>query len=818
MLAVGAFLVMLMPGDGLAQESNSVQQDESVGIEEITVTAQRRQERMQDVPIAITVLSGDAIENTYFNSMEGIQHSVPAMNFQKGSTTRNSALFLRGVGTISFSTAAEPSVSTIVDGVVYARSGMSFQDLYDIQQLEVLRGPQGTLFGKNASAGALNIVTRQPGDEFGGTVDLSAFQDKEYRASFAVDLPISETVKARITGVHRTFDGYLTNRWNPGGLENLYTSEIADLIAGPETTPNGKVNGYSTNGVRGILTWQASNDLAFKVIGDYSASDDDCCTGVIGRLNPDSFQHAALEEAFADVNLQGKETREIAKNLTTKTIDRNQGLSLQADYDFGEGHSFTSITAFRQWENTEIREGDNQPGTLTIVSTPETDASGIFTGNMVDSRGLFELHDYGPQEWKTFQQEFRIASPSGGRFEYQAGVFFYNVQSERSFTRFTRVCTASAHDPIDSRPITDTAGSTADQLLVPCLDGGLSDIVEAQATAHFETEFNNYAAFGQASWTINDRFRLMGGLRYTSDEIEFTHARFNPTGVSAPGVRAGSFAGSDSIDNQELTGELSLQFTVSDDVMPYAKYSRGYKGPAFNTFFNMVEKDTAPISEETADAFEVGIKSTFFDNRLLVNVAGYSAKYYGFQANNAERLPDDTIITRLTNAGDITTKGIEVDFTALPMDNMTLTGGFAYTDAEIDKFNILPGTPPEDADDRSGERLPYAPEWKAYVALNYLTELQNMAFDISWMTDFAYTGEQFTALGANPDGFAESYGLWGANIALVSKDEKYRLTLIIKNLADNNYTKAQGIASNYDTYYVTRDAERYVGLALRAGF
>lgn len=817
-LAAGVFLVTLMPEDVLAQESNSAQEEESVGIEEIIVTARKRQESMQNVPIAITVLSGAAIESMYFNSMEGIQHAIPAMNFQKGSTTRNSALFLRGVGTISFSTAAEPSVSTIVDGVVYARSGMSFQDLYDIEQLEVLRGPQGTLFGKNASAGALNIVTRRPGDEFGGTMDLSAFQGNEYRASFAVDLPLSETIKARVTGVHRTFDGYLTNRWNPGGLENLFTSGIANLTDGPDTTPNGKVNGYSTNGVRGILTWQTSDDLVFTVIGDYSESEDDCCTGVIGRLNPDSFQRAALEEAFVDVNMQGKKTREIAKNLTTKTIDQNQGLSLQADYDFGRGYTFTSITAFRQWENTEIREGDNQPGTLTLISTPETDVDGIFTGNMVDSRGLFELHDYGPQEWKTFQQEFRIASPSGDRVEYQVGVFFYNVQSERSFTRFTRVCTASALDPIDSRPITDAAGSTADQLLVPCLDGGLSDIVEATATAHFETEFNNYAVFGQASWAINDRFRLMGGLRYTSDEIEFEHARVNPTGVAAPGVRSASFEGSDSVDNSELTGELALNFTLSDDLMPYAKYSRGYKGPAFNTFFNMVEKDTAPISKETADAFEVGIKSTFFDNRLLVNVAAFSAKYFDFQANNAERLPDDTIITRLTNAGDIKTKGIEVDFTALPLDNMRLNGGFAYTDAEIDKFNVLPGTPPEDADDRSGERLPYAPEWKAYVALNYLTELQNMPFDISWMTDFSYTGEQFTSLGANPDGLAESYGLWGANIALVSKDDKYRLTLIVKNLADNNYSKSHGIASNYDTYFVTRDAERYVGLALRASF
>ncbi|MFT6725009.1 MAG: iron complex outermembrane receptor protein, partial [Arenicella sp.] len=150
-------------------------------LEEIVVTAQKREQSVQEVPIAVSVLSAEKIQSAHAIGLEGLQQLIPSVSFRKGNTNRNSAVVIRGIGTISFSTAAEPSVSTVVDGVVLGRSGQAFTDLYDLERLEVLRGPHGTLFGKNASAGVVNLTTKRPTEELSGSVDVSVFEDEEYR-------------------------------------------------------------------------------------------------------------------------------------------------------------------------------------------------------------------------------------------------------------------------------------------------------------------------------------------------------------------------------------------------------------------------------------------------------------------------------------------------------------------------------------------------------------------------------------------------------------------------------------------------------------
>ena len=170
-------------------------------IEEIIVTAQKREESLHEVPLALTVLNAPQISSSHANNIENLASFVPSLTIRKGNTTRNSAVFLRGIGTFSFSIAAEPSVSTVVDGVVLARSGQAFSDLYDIEQIEVLRGPQGTLFGKNASAGVLNITTRQPVQEFESDISLSLFQQGERRLKGSVSGALTQNLSARVSGV-----------------------------------------------------------------------------------------------------------------------------------------------------------------------------------------------------------------------------------------------------------------------------------------------------------------------------------------------------------------------------------------------------------------------------------------------------------------------------------------------------------------------------------------------------------------------------------------------------------------------------------------
>ena len=226
---------------------------------DIVVTAQKRSERLQKIPLAVSVVSGDALTAQGKPSIESAAQLVPSLNFQKSGTTLNQSIFLRGVGTASFSIAGEPSVSTVVDGVVFARSGEAFSDLVDVAQLEVLRGPQGTLFGKNASAGVINITTKQPTRTSGGTAEASYFSGGEFRTRASINLPLGGDLLSRFTGFYGSYRGNIRN-----------------------VTTGDKVNGYRHYGARAQIAYRPDQGVHLAFIADYHHNNDDCCAEVIG--------------------------------------------------------------------------------------------------------------------------------------------------------------------------------------------------------------------------------------------------------------------------------------------------------------------------------------------------------------------------------------------------------------------------------------------------------------------------------------------------------------------------------------------------------
>jgi iron complex outermembrane receptor protein len=449
--AAGALLLATALGiSGLAAgqaaaAQEAAEQQPAEGIEEIMVTAQKRRERLTDVPVAVTALSGYTVEQHLARNVESVQRLVPSLTFRKGTTTRNSALFLRGVGTISFSTAAEPSVSTVVDGVVYARSGQAFDNFLDLERVEVLRGPQGTLFGKNASVGVVNITTRRPGDEVEAEVLTSVFQGNEYRVRGIASGPITDDLKARLAAHYGQFDGY---------LRNVYTGE--------------DVNGYQRRGARGTVVWTPTTRLDLTLIADYSQGDDDCCAEVIGSIPGNGSQGvgaAVLKTLGPRAKPNGASTHTINQDLVSTTRDDTYGVSLQADLSAGS-HVLTSVSAYRGWENTEIRDGD-------------------FMANAASHMGMFQLHDLGEQSFTQLSQELRIASPQDQLISYQAGLFAFLVDSDRTFTRDDVVCLGS------SLPV-DESG------LSPCTEGAAT-YAAPSSTANFGTRFENQAIFGQTT-------------------------------------------------------------------------------------------------------------------------------------------------------------------------------------------------------------------------------------------------------------------------------------------------------------------------------
>ena len=763
-------------------------------LEEIVVTAQKREEKLSDVPVAVTALTSEQIGAAFANNIEDLQSMVPSVSYRKGNTTRNSALTVRGIGTISFSIAAEPSVSTVVDGVVLGRSGQAFGDLYDLERVEVLRGPQGTLFGKNASAGVINMTTKRPSEEFQGTVEAQMFQDNEYSLKASVSGPLSDTARGSLTVLDKQFDGY---------VKNVFNNQMA--------------NGYDRSGMRGMLEFDISDDTSMLIIAEKYDAKDECCTDLellpSGR-NPASEaapNSAGIVNGVADLDL---DLRKIDHDLTTMTLDSHTALSVQLNTAVGE-HELTSITAYRSWDNTEIREGD-----FTSIAGDS---------NLPMWQAPFQLHDLGPQEWRQFSQELRLASTAGDALEYQVGAFFMNIESERNFTRdascqnnngqLDQAMTWYANKSLTG---TDLTAALADLSAYAAAEGvscNANDIVSA--TAFMSTEFNNWAVFGDGKYSISDSTRLLFGLRYTDDEVSYSHNRqsndqYGRRGVGVrPATENTNANGSTSKSN--VSGKFGIQTDLNDDSMFYATATQGYKGPGFNIYYNFKANgdDAAPISEELSTSLELGYKYT--SDTLILNAAIFQTDIEDFQANNAD-CSDGTCITRLTNAGDVSTEGVEIDFTWAPMENLTLSGGLASIKAEIDKFNC-PDPTATNCSARSGLPVPFAPELKYSIMAQYVIPRENM--DIIINGSFVHTDEQVAGLpgndgSQNPAELLPEYDMVNASVGFSFDDDRYRVSIVGKNLGDESYVSTY--SGDGFRYQVPRDASRYFGAAFKASF
>ncbi len=762
--ATALSLAFAMP----AHAQDAAADDDQGGIAEIVVTAQKVAETVDDVPNAITAITSERLETTGVTSLEGLTQLVPSVSFRKGTTSANSAIVMRGVGTITFSIAAEPSVSTVVDGVVLSRSGQAFMDLVDAERLEVLRGPQGTLFGKNASAGLVNIVSKGGTDTLQAEARLEAFDDDEYRLRGAISGPLAENLTGRITAFYGSYDGNITNI--NGGRRN-------------------RINGYEHYGARGILDYN-NGGTRFRFIADYFEADDDCCADVTGVS-----RGAVLD---AELGLPGGVARGVNQrfvnhNLVTRTLDKQWSLTASADFDVLTDHVLSAIVGYRNWENTEIREGDFLPRAIV---------------------GTGELHDNGQVRTEQLSLEVRLASDQSKPFFYQVGGFIWGSDNEQDFTRRNITCATSTL-PID--PITGGR---------PCNVNDRTNTLFPTATSFSAVESRNYAIFGQATYRLSDMFALTGGLRYTWDDLSFIHTRapgvnattgLPATGPGVSGAPAGGTIASggngtntsrgDS-SNGNLSGRAVLQFTPSEDVMLYGSYTRGYKGPAFNVFFNHTAPTNAiPIDEETSDAFEIGLKSQFLDNRVQFNLSAFTVTYDGFQANNFVLL-NGAVVSNLTNAGSVKSEGFEVDLLAVPVDGWTLRASGAYADATVKRFNPNPATNAPDA--RNGTQLPLAPKFTWTIGTSYERDLGG--FKMYLDTDFRHVSRQFSDLGEQ--GPIAAYGIWNGSIGFSDPDDNYRVSFLARNITDKAYALLNVSAGQ--RLQIPRDADRYFGISLRA--
>jgi iron complex outermembrane receptor protein len=734
-LTIGALLVSTAYAGAEESDATPIKdRDDSASVPSVTVSATRRNASLQSVPVAVSVLDGDALNQANRSSIDTIVQEVPSVTFRQQGGNKDTTIFVRGIGTISTSPGVEPTVSTVIDGVVYARPGQATLDLLDIEHIEILRGPQGTLFGKNASSGVLNVIGRKSSEQTTGFVDASWYEGNEKRVRAGVSGTIQPgVVSASVTGLYADFNG---------NIDNVHTG-------------GGKLNGYDRKGVRARVDITPNKDLDIALIADYVRS----------KASPSFTAYKSTAPAFnagiAPV-VAGPENRQVNADIPSDIRDKNKGLSAQVDYRFN-GYTLTSITAVRDWDNTQY--------TSTSAIGNAAEVSRI-------TAAFPATRDIGTVEFSQASQELRLASPKGEFAEYVAGAFYLHGKDRETYQRIVNNGAA--------------------------INSGRAD---------YGVKSDSYSLFGESTLNFSPVWRGIAGARWTKDELSYDHARTSTQTVAFPGVQpAVQNAGSTSEDG--FSGRVGLQYDISRDVNTYATYSRGYKGPAYNVFFNMLSRDTLALKPETSDSFELGLKASAFDRKLTANLAVFNTKYANYQANFYDTVAG-AVVTRLINAGDVSTKGVELDLNARPTRALTLSASLAYTDATIDSFNCPPAAAA--SCNLNGKPLPFSPKWKSFTRANYALPLESgLIVDLS--ADYSWQAKTQYDLFQSVDAIQGAYGVINAGVALSSPVGGWRVALVGKNLANKSYATNLVTSTGYVTRGVPRDDERYFGITARKEF
>lgn len=707
--------------------------------DDIVVTATRRAEPLQKVPIAISVVGGDVLRSENRNNMQSLSAIVPSLNFRSVASAKDQALFIRGLGTVSTSPGVEPTVSTIIDGVVLARQGQASMDLMDIDHIEVLRGPQGTLFGKNASVGAVNIVTRAPGDAFSGFADAGYYTGgNEWRLRAGLSGPLGDKMAFSIVGAYSHYDGNVTNVFD-----------------------GSTVNGFKNAGVRAKLQFTPTDTFRVTVIGDYSDATSTSPQGVVTQTSLHAYPTGAVSNfVYFTTQLQpavvSPTSRQINSDYFTRAYDKNYGLSAQMDLNIGD-YTLTSISAWRGWTNDQFQDQDR----LSTITSQ-----------------VARRHDIGNLDFDQISEELRLASPKGRFIDFQVGLFYFRGKDAERYERTTT--------PLTGTPTT--------------------------GIANFGVTSTSYAGFGEANVHFSSALRATLGARVTRDKLSYFFDRTSTSATTANGIQP-AFSAQDSTSSTGFSARAGLQYDLSRAAMAYFTYGRGYKGPAYNLAFSMLPQDKLALKPETSDSFELGLKSRLLGNRLRFNLAVFLDKFENYQVNFYDTF-NGSAITRLINAGKVSTRGVEFDADFEPVRGLTLSAGGAYTDAHIDNFTCPAGA--NASCQVNGKPLPYAPKWKGNLRATYEVPL-NDALALRIATDANGQSRVQYSINQTIDTVQPRFAIWNASIGLVAHDA-WQIDFVVKNITDKSYATNLQTFSQGVVRWVPRDDRRYVGVNARVAF
>jgi len=731
-----------MPITALAQQA--VEENEQ-GLERITVTSQKRLQSIQDVPSAILAISGASLEKNSINNLLAMSESIPNVHITESSSSKR--IFVRGIGS-GTNAGFEQSVAMYKDGIYLGRGHQAKFPFLDMQSVELIKGPQAVMFGKNATAGAFSMLTNSPTDENEGSVFIEYGSDNEQRLNGVVNVALSDDFSIRIAAFTESRDGYINNVARD---EDEASSEASGVRLSADW--------QLTENTNALLKWEhASFDTKgsrYQYIVDETSRDEQIAADPTNLANVGYRSFLLSDTSGLDY------TSAVSGDLHPEGLDEgnsttsdNAVLQLTHSSDLFE---FTSITTFSEYDWNSIFDADYSE--VSLIKQTYT------------------------ENYEQFTQEFRIASPMGTEFEYVAGVFYMNSELDHPNDILLAAAT-----------------------LITTLPAGTSVGTRAQ----FDQEQESYSAFAAFTWNVNNDWRANIGLRYQHEEKSVTsvqdsyglYAAETPEPVQqfvntlVPGIATAlSGAGAHDIaqkrEESHLSPSLSIQYLGFDDTMLFASTSIGYKAGGFDgsglnsSNGNQADPDSGfEFDDEKATNIEFGIKAEPIKNILEVNATIFHTKYEDLQVSEFN---GNAFVVK--NAAETKVQGIEIDSRWALAENWHLTANLALLDFEYVSYT---GASPtvrqaeflgQATQDLSGKPGAFAPDYSGNISLDYHTDVFS-GYPFSANLSVQFSDDYFLEQDLDPIAVQASYAKVNFRMELADKDDAWTLALLVNNVTD----------------------------------
>jgi iron complex outermembrane receptor protein len=773
------FHTMMLPlvVGGLATTPQLYAAETGFELEEVIVTARKREENLQSTPVAISAFTEQELEFRQIESTDELGDITPNLTFDQGSpssgTSSAAQIFIRGIGQTDFTPVTDPGVGLYIDGVYMARSVGNVLDFLDVERIEILRGPQGTLFGRNTIGGAVAIHSKRPSKERSTALKVQVGNDDMFHVTAKANLPITDDLGVNFAAASRNRDGYVTRPFD--GVKTGDDDSLA-FRSSLLWTPNDDFELYATADAtrireNGAPTVSAGvNDR--QAFGTFGNGLLDSCTAVninpnFGVAGPPSFPPPGVGAGGApgcvdDNSFVGPFTSE--GTFPVKSDLDIWGVSVEMTWDVTDWVSVKSISAYRDMETEMSRDGDNTPAnifaTQDIYEHQQISQEFQFSGALMENRmswlfGLYYFQEDGVNHNPVFLPVGSIRS--GG---------FFDNESQAAFFQSTFDLTHQLAFTFGVRYTEDTKHSTPDQI----------SLGDSSASGIFEPTWPNFVGFYLPS----------AGAPIPAGDRLVTFAEFE-----------------EKFDDTNIMLNLAYQWT--EDLLVYASYSEGFKSGGFDQRFTAFTVAPSSFEPETADSYEIGLKADLFDHHVRLNMALFRTDYQDLQIIIRESFNPITF-----NGGTADIQGGELELTWVPTDRWYLTAAVGYIDAKYDELDPSVTEGSNATPIFITNKLVNTPEWSVALGAAYTVDLGDWA-TLTPRVDWSFHDEQYNDAINDPHLFQDDYTLLNASIVLQTNDGRWESILAFRNITDEEYVitgnSSFGTAASYADNLYGRPAE-----------